>query len=69
MKHSLFYDNSNNKNSNNAIGIVVPPLNKMDSENKGLKKEDFERINKDFNRYSNNMSKANIDTINNKIKT
>ena len=41
----------------------------MDSENKGLKKEDFERINKDFNRYSNNMSKANIDTINNKIKT
>lgn len=33
MKHSLFYDNSNNKNSNNAIGIVVPPLNKMNSEN------------------------------------
>lgn len=33
MKRSLFYDNLNNKNQNNAIGVVVPSLNKLTSDN------------------------------------
>ena len=33
IRHSLFQDNLNSKNQNIATGIVVPPLNKMSSNN------------------------------------
>ncbi len=40
MKRSLFYDNLNNKNQNNAIGVVVPSLNKLTSDNNIEEKSD-----------------------------
>ena len=40
MKRSLFYDNINNKNQNNAIGVVVPSLNKLTSDNNIEEKSD-----------------------------
>lgn len=60
MKRSLFYDNLNNKNQNNAIGVVIPSLNKLNSDN---------NIEEKSNKLIEERNTRNDDNINNNRRT
>ena len=60
MKRSLFYDNLSSKNQNIDIGVLVPPLNKMNSNNIMEEKSNnlMEERNNDNNRWTKYKSKG-----------
>ena len=60
MKRSLFYENLSSKNQNIDIGVLVPPLNKMNSNNiMGEKSNNLmEERNNDNNRLTKYKSKG-----------
>ena len=63
MKRSLFYDNLSSKNQNIASSVVIPPLNKMNSNNIMEEKsnnlmEEKNNKNNDNNRWTKYKSKG-----------